>query len=141
VAVYAGGTMKSVLLLVEDNLRDTRLIQEALLGHHATIIFAVVRDGPAALDYLGAVGPDLVLLDLRLPKKSGHEVLAALKSAPNLKTIPVLLLTRSPAEEVVRAYDLAANSYLVKPSDGDDLDTLGQGLEALWFRASLPTHN
>src|SRR4051812_48852686 len=111
------------ILMVEDNPGDVRLTREALKGGKIWNEINVVSDGVAALDYLrraapyeAATRPDLVLLDLNLPRKDGREVLAAMKADDSLKTIPVVILTTSQAEEdVVRAYKLHANCYVTKP--------------------------
>ena len=113
------------ILLVEDSLADVELTLEALEG--ATFVNEVhtARDGAAAIEYLhrrgehaGASRPDLIILDLNLPRRSGHEVLADLKSDPELRRIPVVVLTTSDAEEdVLGSYDLHANAYVRKPVD------------------------
>lgn len=114
-----------VLLMVEDNPGDVRLTQEALKDSKLSNTLHVVEDGVAALDFLyrrGGYGaaprPDLILLDLNLPKKNGREVLEEIKQDAQLKTIPVVILTTSQAEEdVLRAYSLHANCYITKPID------------------------
>jgi len=129
------------ILMVEDNPGDVRLTQEALKGGKIWNEFNVVADGVAAIDYLrrkppyeGAARPDLILLDLNLPKKDGREVLAAIKSDPSLKTIPVVVLTTSQAEEdVVRAYNLSANCYVTKPVDFEQFTRIVQTIEQFWL--------
>ena len=112
------------ILLVEDNPADARWVREALNEGEICTTTAVVADGEAALQYLRREGrfkqasrPDLILLDLNLPKKSGVEVLADLKSDPSLRKIPIVVLTTSPMERqnLVRSYDLPSASYLLKP--------------------------
>jgi len=107
----------------------------------------VVEDGVAALDYLrrnppyqDAVRPDLVLLDLNLPRKDGREVLAAMKQDPALRAIPVVILTTSQAEEdVLRAYNLNANCYVTKPVDFDQFMRIVRTIEEFWLNVvTLP---
>ena len=129
------------ILMVEDNPGDVRLTREALKGGKVCNQLNVVEDGVAALDYLYkraphqlAARPDLVLLDLNLPKKDGREVLSAIKSDPALKTIPVVILTTSQAEEdVLRAYNLNANCYVTKPVDFDQFTRIVQTIEEFWL--------
>ncbi|MBW8832585.1 MAG: response regulator [Burkholderiales bacterium] len=129
------------ILMVEDNPGDVRLTQEALKGAKIWNEFNVVSDGAAALDYLrrnkpyeDSVRPDLMLLDLNLPKKDGREVLAAMKADTSLKTIPVVILTTSQAEEdVVRAYNLHANCYVTKPVDFEQFTRIVQAIEQFWL--------
>jgi CheY-like chemotaxis protein len=135
--------------MVEDNPGDVRLTREALRGGKIWNEIHVVMDGVAALDFLyrkppyeRAPRPDLVLLDLNLPKKDGREVLAAIKSDPNLKTIPVVILTTSQAEEdVIRAYNLNCNCYVTKPVDFDQFTRIVQTIEQFWLSVvTLPPH-
>ena len=113
------------ILLVEDNPGDARLTLEAMREAKMSNRIHVVEDGVEAMEFLRRQGrfgdaprPDLILLDLNLPKKDGREVLAEVKADPNLKRIPVVVLTTSSAEEdVLRAYDLHANCYVTKPVD------------------------
>ena len=129
------------ILLVEDNPGDVRLIREALHECKAKYSLNVVTDGIEALDYLHKKGkyvqakkPDIILLDLTLPQKDGNEVLAELKMDPDLRRIPVIVLTISRAEEdVIRSYDLHANSYLTKPADLDQCITMITVIENYWF--------
>jgi CheY-like chemotaxis protein len=129
------------ILMVEDNPGDVRLTQEALKGGKIWNELNVVSDGVAALDYLRRVPPyenvtrpDLVLLDLNLPKKDGREVLAAIKSDPSLQTIPVVVLTTSQADEdVIRAYTLNANCYVTKPVDFEQFTRIVQAIEQFWL--------
>jgi CheY-like chemotaxis protein len=129
------------ILLVEDNPGDVRLTQEALADgkvwnnlHHAP-------DGEEAIAFLrgqgkhaGAPRPDMVLLDLNLPRKDGREVLAEIKADPVLGTIPVVVLTTSHAEEdVLRSYGLHANCYIVKPIDLDQFLHVVQSIESFWL--------
>jgi CheY-like chemotaxis protein len=113
------------VLLVEDDPGDVLLIREAFDFNKVHNNLNVVSDGEQALDYLRGVGdyagrirPDLVLLDLNLPRKDGREVLADVKSDPDLRTIPIVVLTTSEAEEdVLKSYQLHANAYVTKPVD------------------------
>jgi two-component system response regulator len=135
------------ILMVEDDPGDVRLTREALKGSKLLHSLNVVEDGVAALDYLHkvdpyreAVRPDLVLLDLNLPKKDGREVLAAMKQDPALRTIPVVILTTSQAEEdVLRAYNLNANCYVTKPVDFDQFMRIVRTIEEFWLNVvTLP---
>ena len=113
------------ILLVEDDPGDVLLIREAFADHKVANILWTVSDGVEAMrfvrgqgEYAGREAPDLVLLDLNLPRKSGAEVLAEIKGDPQLATIPVVVLTTSDAEEdVLRSYRLHANAYITKPVD------------------------
>jgi CheY-like chemotaxis protein len=115
------------VLLVEDDPGDVMLVRESFEDHKVGNILSVVTDGVQAMQFLrgegafaGAHRPDLVLLDLNLPRKNGSEVLAEIKNDPSLATIPVVVLTTSEAEEdVVRSYKLHANAYITKPVDFD----------------------
>src|SRR5256885_1673806 len=113
------------ILLIEANPKDVRLTEEALSDAKVLNSLSVVEDGEAALDYLYQRGrystaerPDLVLLELNLPKKDGREVLEIIKSDEMLKSIPVVVLTSSTSEsDILRSYKLKANSYVTKPVD------------------------
>ena len=115
------------VLLVEDDPGDVLIAQEALAAGRLSTELNVVSDGAQAIDYLRRSGeyrdvprPDLILLDLNLPKMTGHEVLAEVKADPDLRRIPVVVLTTSQAiEDVVRSYDLHASVYVTKPVDFD----------------------
>jgi CheY-like chemotaxis protein len=115
------------VLLVEDDPGDVLLIREAFSDHKVGNGLSVVSDGVEAMKYVrgegeysGRVRPDLILLDLNLPRKSGAEVLAEIKSDPELSTIPVVVLTTSQSEEdVLRSYKSHANAYITKPVDFD----------------------
>jgi CheY-like chemotaxis protein len=113
------------ILLVEDDPGDVMLIRESFADHKVGNVLSVVSDGVEALEFLRAQGkyadqrrPDLVVLDLNLPRKNGSEVLAEIKGDPDLSTIPVVVLTTSEAEEdILRSYRLHANAYITKPVD------------------------
>jgi chemotaxis family two-component system response regulator Rcp1 len=141
-------TLKAIdILMVEDNPGDVRLTREALKGGKVLNRLHVVEDGVSALDFLyrrpphqEAPRPDLILLDLNLPKMDGREVLSRIKSDDTLKTIPVVVLTTSQAEEdVLRAYRLNANCYVTKPVDLHQFNRIIQAIEEFWLTVvSLP---
>ncbi len=129
------------ILLVEDSEPDARLAIEALKEAKVKNHVTVVEDGVEAMDYLYCRGkysdcphPDLILLDLNLPRKDGRQVLKDIKEDPGLRRIPVVVLTTSKAEEdVLRAYDLHANCYITKPVDfGQFLDVIHQ-VHGFWL--------
>jgi two-component system, chemotaxis family, response regulator Rcp1 len=129
------------ILLVEDNAGDVRLTREALREGHVRNHLAVAKDGVEALAMLRheplygeTPRPDLVLLDLNLPKIDGRQVLAEMKKDPDLRRIPVVVLTTSKAEEdVLRSYDLHANSYITKPVDFDQFIKVVHLIEEFWL--------
>jgi chemotaxis family two-component system response regulator Rcp1 len=136
------------VLLVEDNPGDVRLTREALKEAKVRNNLHVVEDGEAAIafarqegPYANAPRPDLILLDLNLPRKDGREVLAILKADENLKRIPVVILTSSKAEEdVLRAYNLNANCYITKPLDFEQFIKVVRAIEEFWLTVvRLPT--
>lgn len=129
------------ILLVEDSPSDVMLTREALDEARLINTIHVVEDGVKALDFLHGRGefaeaprPDLVLLDLNLPRKNGIEVLTEVKSDPVLKSIPVIVLTTSSAEEdILRSYEHHANSYVVKPVGFDDFIQAVHSIKHFWF--------
>ncbi|MEN6341321.1 MAG: response regulator [Methanospirillum sp.] len=133
------------LLLIEDNAGDVRLIREAFRDHGQAVEIMVARDGVDALDYLRGSGisrprPDLILLDLNLPRKSGREVLREVKADKGLSAIPVIILTTSATDEdIAFSYQTHANTYIVKPVNLDRfLEVIGS-IGAYWSRvACLP---
>jgi CheY-like chemotaxis protein len=138
------------VLLVEDDPGDVMIAQEALKASRLTSKLTVVPDGVEALrylrreeDYAEAPRPDLILLDLNLPKKSGHEVLAEVKADPELRKIPVVVLTTSgAAEDVVRSYDLHANVFVTKPVDFDHFTSVIKQIDDFFLTvAQLPPSN
>ena len=136
--MYSSSTGRSIeILLVEDNPGDVRLTIEALRDSKVRNNLQVARDGVEALDFLrrpNAVRPDLILLDLNLPRKDGREVLAEIKADASLKTIPVVVLTTSRAEQdVLRTYELQANCYITKPVDLDQFITVVKSIEDFWL--------
>lgn len=135
------------ILLVEDNPGDVRLMMEAFKEGRVTTHLNVARDGVEALAFLrraaayaGAPRPDIILLDLNLPRKSGHDVLADMKNDPELRRIPVVVLTTSEAEADIRTtYNLHANCYISKPVDLDRFIDVVQSIEGFWLTTvSLP---
>lgn len=135
------------LLLVEDNAGDIRLTQEALKEGNIAVHLSVATDGVEAVEFLHRTGkykdaprPDLILLDLNLPRKNGREVLREIKTDPDLKMIPVLVMTTSKAEQdVARAYSLNANCYITKPIDLDEFMAVVHSIEDFWLdKARLP---
>jgi chemotaxis family two-component system response regulator Rcp1 len=129
------------LLLVEDNPGDVRLTKEALREGKVRNHLHVAADGVEAMAYLRREGPhaqarqpDLILLDLNLPKKSGREVLAEIKADPKLRRIPVVILTVSKAEEdVLKSYNLHANCYITKPVDLEQFLGVVKSIEDFWL--------
>lgn len=129
------------ILLVEDNPGDVRLTQEALKETKLVNKLHVVGDGEEAIAFLrkqnkhaNAQQPDLILLDLNLPKKDGREVLAEIKNDPDLQRIPVVVLTTSKSEqEVLKAYNLHANCFVTKPIDLDQFMHVVKSIEDFWL--------
>jgi two-component system, chemotaxis family, response regulator Rcp1 len=129
------------ILLVEDNPGDVRLTQEALREGKVANNLSVASDGVEALSFLrregkfsGATRPDLVLLDLNLPRKDGREVLAAVKNDPDLMRIPIVVLTTSKAEEdVLKSYELHANCYITKPVDLEQFIRVVKSIDDFWL--------
>ena len=137
------------ILLVEDNPADVRLTVESLKEGKVRNILHVVEDGEEAIFFLRKKGkyaekphPDLILLDLNLPKKSGHDVLAEIKGDDELKRIPVVVLSSSKAEEDIhRSYGLHANCYITKPVDLDQFIHVIKTVNNFWFSVvKLPLH-
>lgn len=138
------------ILLVEDNPGDVRLTKEALKEGKILNNLSVVPDGVEAMAFLrrespyeNAPRPELILLDLNLPKKDGREVLAEIKKDPGLKMIPVVVLTSSEAEQdIVKSYNLHANCYITKPVDLDQFIEVVQSVEHFWLAiVKLPPGN
>lgn len=129
------------ILLVEDNPGDVRLTREALKDAKVLNEVYVAQDGVEAMDFLQKKGkfadaptPDIVLLDLNLPRKDGREVLADIKGNPKLKHIPVVILTTSKADEdIIKTYNLHANAYITKPVDLTRFIEIIHALEDFWF--------
>ena len=136
------------ILLVEDNPADVHLTVEALRDARVHNNLHVAADGEEALAFLRrrngyteAPRPDLILLDLNLPRKSGREVLADIKADPDLRRIPVIILsTSSSDDDVTSAYDLPANCYVTKPVDLDEFIGVVRAIDSFWLSlARLPT--
>jgi CheY-like chemotaxis protein len=136
------------ILLVEDNPGDVRLTIEALRESKVVNNLNVARDGVEALaylrregDFVNTVRPDLILLDLNLPRKDGREVLAEIKADPKLHTIPIVVLTTSRAEQdVLRSYELQANCFITKPVDLEQFITVVKSIENFWLTVvTLPS--
>ena len=137
------------VLLVEDNPGDVRLTKEALKEGKLLNQLTVVGDGVEALSFLrkqgiyaNALQPELILLDLNLPKKDGREVLAEIKADPNLRRIPVVVLTTSSSEEdILKIYDLHANCYITKPVDLEQFMGVVKSIEDFWVSVvKLPSN-
>jgi two-component system, chemotaxis family, response regulator Rcp1 len=137
------------VLLVEDSPGDVRLTQEALKDAKVHINLRVVRDGMDAMAFLKREGeyataprPDLILLDLNLPRKDGREVLKEIKENPELKSIPVVVLTTSASEaDILRSYLLHANCYITKPVNLDGFLTVVKSIDSFWLSiVKLPPH-
>lgn len=138
------------ILLAEDNPADVRFTQEAFKEAKVINSLHVVPDGVEAMDFLYRRGkyseaerPDVILLDLNMPRKNGYEVLAEIKADPDLKRIPVVILTTSEAEsDVLKTYNLHANCYITKPVGLDQFIEVVQTIESFWFTVVvLPPEN
>lgn len=140
-------TGKKNILLVEDNIADAKLTALTIQENFPDVNLTVASDGIEASEYLKLVDadlssnrPDLILLDINLPKKNGFEVLSELKASENLKRIPVIMLSSSSAEEdISRAYGLYANCYIAKPLGLNNFLQIIKSIEYFWFNvAQLP---
>jgi len=147
VKVIGGDGMPIQVLLVEDSPGDVRLTKEAFRDANGSIVMHVASDGVEAMAFLRREGthkdaprPDLILLDLNLPKMDGREVLAHIKENESLKTIPTVILTTSEAEaDIVKSYQLQANCYLSKPVQLDAFEALVKSINDFWLtKAKLP---
>ena len=129
------------ILMIEDNPGDVRLTREILRDAKVINTLVSVKDGVEALDYLyrqaayaDAPRPDLILLDLNLPRMSGLEILKKIKSDPDLKIIPVVILTTSQAEQdILAGYQAYANAYITKPVSLDQFNRIVQAIEGFWL--------
>jgi CheY-like chemotaxis protein len=139
--------MRTNVLLVEDSPGDVRLTQEAFHDANPSVQLHVVTDGVEAMSFLRREGgrvnaprPDIILLDLNLPKMDGREVLAHIKEDDDLKTIPTVILTTSAAEaDIVKSYQLQANCYLTKPVQLDAFESLVKSINDFWLtKVKLP---
>lgn len=147
---FRGASNPIEVLIIEDNPGDVRLLEEAFEELHSNVHLNVARDGAEGLEMVnrtldsgGRWQPDLILLDLNLPKVNGLDVLSRLKADPKTMRIPVIILTSSRADaDVRRAYDSHANAYLKKPSTLDGLLAAAQDITNFWVRtATLPPHS
>jgi CheY-like chemotaxis protein len=137
------------ILLVDDNPSDVRLTLEAFKDAKLANNVSVAGDGVEALEYLrrvgkyaGVVKPDLVLLDLNMPKKDGREVLEEVKNDPDLRRIPIVILTTSKAEaDILKSYDLHVNCYIQKPVDYNEFIRMLRLIEDFWFTAVVLPSN
>ena len=138
-----------IILLVEDNPADVRLTREALVNGKVKHELHVARDGVEAMAFLRhqqafqkAPRPDMILLDLNLPRKDGREVLAEIKADPDLRSIPVIILTTSQADEdILKTYNLHANGYIVKPVDLEQFFTVIRQIKEFWMSIVLLPQN
>jgi two-component system, chemotaxis family, response regulator Rcp1 len=136
-----GNRLLVEILLVEDNPSDVLLTQIAMKECKIANRLHLAKDGEVAMQFLRRMGehqdaprPDLVLLDLNLPRMDGRELLREMKSEPALRTIPVVVLTTSDAEsDVLRSYDLHANAYITKPLDMEQFIRVVRGIDEFWF--------
>jgi two-component system, response regulator len=138
------------ILMADDDPDDRLLVKEAFEESHLLNPLHTVEDGEELLDYLhkkgkfseSAVRPSLILLDLNMPRKSGIEALKEIKADPNLRTIPIIVLTTSKAEEdILKSYDLGVNSFIVKPVTFDSLVNIVKQLGSYWFElVQLPNN-
>jgi two-component system, chemotaxis family, response regulator Rcp1 len=142
-----GEDMPREVLLVEDSPGDVRLTKEAFRDANSSIHLHVVSDGVEAMAFIRREGahiraprPDLILLDLNLPKMDGREVLAKIKEDASLKTIPTVILTTSEAEaDILKSYQLQANCYLSKPAQLDAFESLVKSINDFWLtKVKLP---
>jgi CheY-like chemotaxis protein len=138
---------EEVILVVEDNPDDQHLLARAFRKAQVKVPLRFANDGDEALSALGhetpsgepALWPVVILLDLKLPRRSGFQVLEWLKAHPALRRVPVVVLTSSREDQdLQRAYDLGVNSYLVKPTRGDALLQMVQQIDAYWLRLNEP---
>ena len=131
------------ILLVEDNPGDIRLIKEAFKEADIEVSLQIAMNGVEALELLSqeekkgtSAYPELILLDLNIPKKDGYDVIRNIRNDPDLYHIPIIVLTSSDDEEdISKSYDLAANAYLTKPTDPADFISLVQSIEGFWVQS------
>jgi two-component system, chemotaxis family, response regulator Rcp1 len=138
---------KRLILIVEDNPDQARLIENTLNGNSARYQIVTIANGEQALnflhrrlDYRDAPRPDLILLDLNLSGKNGREVLAEIKTDPQLRRIPIVILTLSATEEdILKTYTLQGNSYVIKSSNSEELSRVVKRIEEFWLEiVTLP---
>jgi len=133
--------MQKLILSVEDNPDDVLILKRAFQKANTSAHLEFLADGDQAIEYLAKLSqkpcPSLLLLDLKLPRKSGLEVLSWMRSQPDLKRLPVVMLSSSnQPEEINSAYDLGANSYLVKPGSMDEFVQLAKAVETYWVQSN-----
>lgn len=141
--------MKPNILLIEDNEGDILLTKEALTEHQVSNNISVVKDGWEAVLYLekketykDAISPDLILLDINLPKMNGHEVLKAIKENEKIKHIPVIMLTTSNnPNDILQCYKQYANCYITKPADVNEFSKVILSIQAFWMSVVQLPHN
>jgi two-component system, response regulator len=146
---YAMLTKILDVLLVEDNLADAELVVRTLKSLHPGVSVSVVRDGAEALDCLFGTGlyktqytPQLILLDMGLPKVSGLEVLRVIRSYARTRTIPVVMLSGSPEEtKIAQGYELGVNSYVVKPQSLEEFRQVVRQIGTYWMNVNMPQNN
>jgi two-component system response regulator len=146
---YALLTKVLDVLLVEDNLADADLVVQTLKNLHAGVAVSVVRDGAEALDCLFGTGlyktpytPQLILLDMGLPKVSGLEVLRVIRSYARTRTIPVVMLSGSPEEtKIAQGYELGVNSYVVKPQSPEEFRQVVRQIGTYWMNVNMPQNS
>lgn len=143
-------SQRAIVLLVEDDVGDQELTRRALTQGVIRVDLRIISDGESALDYLYRRGkylnaedspvPDLILLDLNMPKLDGREVLKSIKGDPDLRQLPVVVLTTSKQEaDIVRSYDLGCNAFITKPVEVDEFIEAVRSLESYWFElVTLP---
>lgn len=138
-----------IILLAEDNPADAELTMEAMKDTKILNMLYHVRDGAEVMEFLRREGkhaamprPDLILMDLNMPRKDGLRTLKEIKEDPDLKSIPVVILTVSSSEEdILKSYNLHANSYVTKPLDLDEFASVVKGIEEFWFTiVKLPSN-
>jgi CheY-like chemotaxis protein len=140
---------RKTILFVEDNKQDELLTMRALKQHHGRVEVAVCRDGAEALDWIFSRGqyanrdntlvPNVILLDLKLPKVDGHQVLRTIRNDPRTKRLPVVILTTSKeASDLATSYDNGANSYVHKPVSFDDFSEVVKSLGVYWLDTNEP---
>lgn len=132
-----------VILIAEDERTDAFFVQEAVNRMTCKTELHIVKDGQAVMDFLARTGeyvdmpqPDIILLDINMPRKNGHEVLADIKENPALRHIPVIMLSGSNAQrDIVKSYDLHANAFVTKANDFSGMLRVMSAIEAFWFRS------
>lgn len=143
--LYKNSTHSNIILMIDDNPIDVMLLKEAFKFNEANIELHVAEDGIYAMEFLSRQGeyinaprPDIILLDLNMPRKNGAEVLSELKMNVSLRTLPVIIYTSSIAiEDIKAAYTNQANSYIKKPVDFDECIKVAKAIQDFWFSIVL----